>query len=288
MSFDKATAVLAVDGGGTRSAFALDVGDRMFSVEGGAANAHSDFDGAVSCVLQGVKELTEVADLTNDDLFSVRAFLGLAGVTSDEKRERLRAALPFTRVVIEDDRRAAVRGALGQADGFVAHCGTGSFFASQSEGRQRFCGGWGAVLGDEASGFWMGRRVLSAVLEHIDGRRQCAALADRVLAQLRDAEGIIAFASGATASQIGAFAPLATELAHANDPVAQSILQEGAVIVSDNLDRIGWSSGQAICLTGGVAECYVPYLPAEKQAAVRPPLGQPIDGALALARDIAL
>ena len=52
----------------------------------------------------------------------------------------------------------ALRGALGEKDGIVVHCGIGSFAASRIDGKSRFAGGWGPVLGDEVTvtrTFWL-------------------------------------------------------------------------------------------------------------------------------------
>ena len=78
-------------------------------------------------------------------------------------------ALPIDNVTVSDDRPTNMAGALGGTDGYVAAIGTGSFLGRQSGAEQRFIGGWGLRLGDEASGAWLGRRVLSRVLDWRDG-----------------------------------------------------------------------------------------------------------------------
>lgn len=279
-------AVLAVDGGGTRSRFALVVGPARFAKELGPANASTDFDGAARCVAEGIAALAKQAGTPVEALYPVPAFVGLAGLFGDKTQQKFSEKLPLTRVHYDDDRRAAVRGALGPGDGFVAHAGTGSFFARQRDGAMTFSGGWGSILGDEASAYWLGRRALAAVLRHVDGRVPCPGLAQEVLGALRDAEGIVAFARGATPEDVAAFAQTVTALARAGDPMGRKLVLDGAASIAQDLDRLGWQTGQAICLTGGLAPQYAPFLPAPKRAALTPPQARPIDGALALAQQI--
>ena len=152
--------VLAIDGGGTRCRFALQRGHARIVTEAGSANASTNFDDAVTCVQYGLRTRAEAAQTNVDTLYGMRAFVGLAGVTGAAVAGRLTAALPLRNARYADDRLAALRGALGRGDGLIAHCGTGSFFGAQINGQARFAGGWGSILGDEASAHWVGRLAL--------------------------------------------------------------------------------------------------------------------------------
>ena len=178
--------VIAIDGGGTQCRLALDDGKSIVAAETGSANVSTDFEGALSEISAGLDSLAERAGLTPESLSRIPAFVGLAGMTGETISKRLRTALPFTHVRIEDDRAAALRGALGEADGAIAHCGTGSFFAAQSQGTMRSAGGWGPVLGDEASAHFVGKAALSMTLKSIDGQCPASPLAERILT---DCEG---------------------------------------------------------------------------------------------------
>lgn len=286
MSLQDSKAILAIDGGGTRCRFALVVDTKRFDCELGAANVFTDFEGAIRCIKLGVLQLSTVAGVEVKAIYNLPAYVGLAGANVEATRARLKQSLGFTVVEFEDDRNAAVRGAFGASDGFLAHCGTGSFFASQAAEARTFFGGWGPILGDEASACWMGKQALSAVLEHIDGRNPCPALAAAIMEELKDADGILSFAATATPEKFGAFAPYVTELATRGDPICVGILRAGALLVSQSLDRAGWQPGSPICLTGGLAREYGAYLSEEKTKALMEPLGPPIDGAIALAQKL--
>ena len=54
--------------------------------------------------------------------------------------------------------------------------------------------------------------------------------------------------------------------------------------LATGLQRMGWTPGMAICLTGGIGPHYAKYLAKGQQADLIAPKGPPIDGAIALAR----
>lgn len=279
--------VLAIDGGGTRCRLAVADGHMIVSIETGSANVSTDFDAAVREVMQGLVRLAERLERPMGALYALPAFVGLAGVTGPAMAERLRTALPLKHVRIADDRPAALRGALGGKDGVIAHCGTGSFFAAQINGASRFAGGWGPVLGDEASAQWIGRAALRMTLESSDGRCDPSPLCKHLLSDFGDTAGIVRFAGAALPSQFGALAPLVTEFARRGDNLACDIMRSGAGEIVRTLPKMGWIPGLSICLTGGIGPHYVPYLPQDMQASIMAPAGEPLDGAISLARDLA-
>lgn len=282
MSTAATSPVLAIDGGGTRCRVAFCDGGDVVSVETGSANVSTDFDAAVREIVAGIGGLTERLGLSVEAL---PAFVGLAGVTGPTIADRLRAALPFRRARIADDRPAALRGALGRRNGVIAHCGTGSFFAAQRDGAMRFAGGWGPVLGDEASAQWVGRAALRLTLESVDGRRDGTPLTQKLLADFGDPAGVVRFAGAARPADFGALAPLVTDHAAQGDAVAVEIMRLGASEIARALPHLGWSPGKAICLTGGIGPRYAAWLPEALHADLAAPEGEPLDGALSLARD---
>jgi glucosamine kinase len=287
--------VLAIDGGGTHCDFALarraDAadpdsaahGNRRWVHKGGPANATSDFNATVSCIEQGLAALSTKASVPVEVIHTLPAYVGLAGVTGQDIATRLKSALPLQHAHFEEDRNAALRGALGDKDGLVAHCGTGSFFAARIDGSIRFAGGWGSILGDEASAQWVGRLALADTLQHCDGFVTATPLITRLLDQFGSAAAIVDFASRATPRDFGDLAPIVTSSASDNDPTAQRIMQSAATYLSNGIDKMGWHPGLAICLTGGIGPHFQPFLPQDKIDASVERVGTPLDGAIELA-----
>ncbi|MEM6656628.1 MAG: BadF/BadG/BcrA/BcrD ATPase family protein [Pseudomonadota bacterium] len=276
--------ILAIDGGGTRCRLALCDGVALSKVEVGAANVSTDFDAARRELQRGLEALISQSSHSFEELTHVPTYMGLAGVTGDAISEKLAAALPLHNIRIEDDRAAALRGALGPDDGFVAHCGTGSFIATQRAEFIRLAGGWGPVLGDQASAQWIGKRALSKALDHVDGLGPLSHLAQDLLSNHGGAPGLVRAAAQMSPKEFGAIAPQVTELARKKDALAITLLKDGADYLAGMLHKMGWAPGLPICLTGGIGPHYEEYLPQTMQAALVNPLGDPLSGALALAR----
>ena len=280
-------AVVAVDGGGTKCVLVLDGPAGRVEVTRGPANVTTDFEAAVAEIRAGLLELAGKAGMPPDDLRALPTYLGLAGASDRAISARVEAALALPRVRVEEDRHCALQGALGDSDGAIAHCGTGSFFGVRQAGAARFVGGWGWKLGDEASAFWVGREALTATLEVVDGLRPPGALSTNLLGRWSCPAGIVAFAGEATPGRIGELAPEIADAAAEGDALGLDVMRRGAAHIADMLTRLGWQPGLAICFTGRFAPTYTPYLPEAMRAALRPAAATPIDGAAALARAFA-
>ncbi len=272
--------VIAVDGGGTRCRLSY---DGRIEIEIGPTNVASDRAGSIRRLIAGLGDLIARAGGC-----TAPVYLGLAGCISDEIAREVSAALPFPVLAVEDDRKAAVRGALGDADGAVVHCGTGSFLGLRRGGATRLVGGWGSVLDDTASANWVARRALSLALDCEDGLMAHGALTRALLARLGGAPGVVAFAMTAAPTEMAALAPAVTAAAAAGDPAGEAVMRAGADHIQTTLARMKYFPPQGLCLTGGIGAHFIPYLAPEVAACLRPRAGQPIDGALAIAREIAL
>lgn len=278
---------IAVDGGGTRCRLALSSSEGEWRVEVGSANVSTDFDAALAEIRRGLNLLAAEAGVSADQIAAMPAYLGLAGVTGPQMAMAVRAALPFDRAQVEDDRAAALRGAIGDRDGFALHCGTGSFIAGRTGGRLRLVGGWGPVLGDPASAQWVGRQALARTLDVVDATAPASPLAHWALGRFGDAAGIVRFAASARPVEFGALAPEVTRRAAEGDRLAQAIMSDGARMMARDLRRLGWRQAVPICLTGGLGPAYADYLPLDMRAALTDPISDPMGGAIDLSQSFA-
>ena len=89
-----------------------------------------------------------------------------------------------------NDALVALVAGVGDAPGVVIICGTGSIAYGRSADRAARAGGWGHVLGDEGSGYWIGRRALRAVARAADGRGPATSLTARVLNHFAVAQAV--------------------------------------------------------------------------------------------------
>ncbi|WP_127561256.1 BadF/BadG/BcrA/BcrD ATPase family protein [Nioella ostreopsis] len=280
----KSNLVIGVDGGGSNCRLALDAGGRLYEVKCGSANVSTDLEGALTTLRNGLESLAQSAGMALNDLRDARAYVGLAGVVSPAIAATVAEALPFNTVLVEDDRIAAVAGALGSDDGAVIGVGTGSFLGRRVSGRIELIGGWGFILGDEASGAVLGRKLLSRALHVADGLTPVSPLTADILDQMNGPAGIVEFASGAKPVDFARFAPRIVTAAKEGDAVANALLQEGAAYFMSGLDRLGWQAGERLCLIGGLAQAYGAFLPDSVAGSLSAPDDTALAGALSLAR----
>jgi N-acetylglucosamine kinase-like BadF-type ATPase len=113
------------------------------------------------------------------------ACAGSAGLSVPGGAEFLSARLtPLTRsgVVVLVTDAGLLLPAAGLTDGIALVCGTGSAALGSYRGREAWVGGWGYLLGDEGSGYWIVRSALRVLLDRRDRRAPPGDLGDALLA----------------------------------------------------------------------------------------------------------
>ncbi len=280
--------LVAVDGGGTFCRVALKWRGQLSEVKTGSANVTTDRQAAIVTIRKALKEVSSKAGLTAQELQKCPAYLGLAGVLDEADAQSIVSQLPFELSRIEDDRPAAVVGALGDSNGIVAGIGTGTFLAKKSDAGMRLVGGWGYRLADEASGAWLGRKLLNSILQAFNGLRAATPLTNDVFAQFQNsASRIVTFSFQAKPTEFAKFAPQVVEAAKQDDPVGLEIMALGAAYLERTITALSWTPDEPICLIGGVAQHYRSYLPSGMRQSLVDPKGTALDGALQLAASLA-
>lgn len=95
-------------------------------------------------------------------------------------------AFPAIRRIVLNDVDAAHLGAFAGRPGVLILSGTGSMsWARNGAGVSARAGGWGDVIGDEGSSYWMGRAALHLISQSLDGRAKPTALAKAIYDHLR-------------------------------------------------------------------------------------------------------
>lgn len=184
--------VLGIDAGGTKTVCLLADGDGKVraSARGPGANLQSIGE------LEVEKVLHEVMDsvLAHERTPPAAICLGIAGVDRPHDNaiitgimRRIGHKAPV--LVVNDALAALVAGAGEQGPAIVLIAGTGSIcYGRDGDGHAARSSGWGYILGDEGSGWWIGREALSAVMRGGDGRGPATRLEPRVLAHFRVAQ----------------------------------------------------------------------------------------------------
>lgn len=177
--------VLGIDAGGTKTTALLADADGRIVGEGraGGANLQAHGELEVEKVLHGVIDLA----LGDRPVMPAAVCLGLAGVDRKEDGQIIREIMKRLgfrshTLIVNDALIALVAGSGGIGPGIVLVSGTGSIaYGVNRRGVAARAGGWGSSLGDEGSGYWIGRRALVAVVRDADGRGPRTALTPLVL-----------------------------------------------------------------------------------------------------------
>ena len=134
-------------------------------------------------------------------------------------------------MVVTTDIEIALAAAFADGPGIVVSAGTGSVAVGRDRaGKQHRIGGYGWQMGDEGSGYAIGRAALGAVSRAIDGRSPKTALSDRILKGTRssDFDALVRWAAGASPAEVAALAPYVLAVAAEGDTLAQGITDYAA------------------------------------------------------------
>lgn len=100
--------------------------------------------------------------------------IGVSGLTrADHDAAALRALVDLpasTRILLAHDSVTSYLGALGDRRGSVVAAGTGVVTLGVGRTAVSRVDGWGNIMGDAGSGYWIGREALDAVMRAYDGR----------------------------------------------------------------------------------------------------------------------
>ena len=284
-----ASCFIGVDAGGTHVvAVVVDASGRELAR--GRAPGSVAATGSVEAAADGVMgAVTEALAAASRPTPAEALWAGVAGAGDEAVRGALEKALvgraPARRVRVGTDVDAAFESAFGVGPGVLLIAGTGSVaVARDRHGRGGRAGGWGARLGDEGSGYWIGMQALGSVARAEDGRGQPTALRDAVLAhlQLSDPRALVGWVDGATKAAVAALAPLVLDVASRGDPVAASIATDAAaalrmhvIALLDDMEDDGDTEGAlTLALSGGLIREGGPLRPTLER--VLAPLGLPL------------
>ena len=231
--------LLGIDGGGTKTDMVLcnEAGTVYRRVIGGPTNPsgvteqklRQTLRDMLAVLLENFGGLPAAVDC---------CFAGISGCGLAENehamREILIALLPqVRRIHCGSDSVNALNSGAGRRDGMAAIAGTGSTVVARTSDTYRQTGGWGYLLGDEGSGYALGRMALAAALRAFDGRGEPTLLtrlcADKLGAPVQACIPRI-YSGGRTL--IASFAPCLTEAASQGDSAAVMLLEEAALDLS--------------------------------------------------------
>ena len=192
---------------------------------------------------------------------------GLAGAAGESEKSLWRAALrPLygESIAVDEDVAAALAGALGaeglQAGGAVLIAGTGAnCFGQNARGERRSADGWGPLLGDRGSGYWLGEAAIRAAVAAQDRAAPETSLRRLLplyfqVESLEDVVGLV-YAPDFRRDRVAGFVPHVLQAAREGDDVAQSLLrQSGQLLAATARAVLEPLELSRLALTGGLVE----------------------------------
>jgi glucosamine kinase len=265
---EQLTGLVAVDAGGTstRAVVVTPAGECVAYAVAGSGNPTAvGPEIAAASVAESVMEAMRRAEVASTRIRLVVLAMAGAGGTSVSAQigSRLAGIGLHGPQVFESDLLATYLSGTHRPDGYAVIAGTGAGAIRVEDGRQvAVADGLGWLLGDEGSGFWIGHRVVRAVLADLDGRGPSTALTPLMLARLGvpprsdagDRRPIMALVRALYAGppvRLADYAGVVFEVG--GDAIADRILDDAAAALARTLDsvRIPTVSGPVV-LGGGI------------------------------------
>ncbi|GGF04783.1 N-acetylglucosamine kinase [Mycetocola zhadangensis] len=208
------------------------------------------------------------------------------------------AQVGVRRVALAHDSITGYLAANGVEPGVMLAVGTGVVVLALSETSVAKVDGWGSLLGDAGSGYWIGRAGLDAALRAFDGRSGATTLEATAAARFGPLDELYMRVQSdpKRVSIIASFCRDVVDAATAGDEIARGIVAAAAAELAHSaasaLVRAGWQPGQPVRVgaVGALATHAVimrEHLAIElaRQApgsVLASPLGAPLDGVQSL------
>jgi len=235
---------LGIDGGGSTLRIALADEELVALCTLTASTANPNLIGQDAAQVLIRRSISHVLARGNVQPADIRAAaIGVAGAASTHSRDwlmqTLEPALPESLLIPSSDLEIALVGALARRCGILLLAGTGSaVYGISPAGQHLQIGGWGYLLGDDGSSYWIGRQLLRHLTDVYDSGQAVASepLSLRCLHALglKQPRELIAWlyrAEEAPAARIASLARVAIDAASEGNGRAIEILDQSASLL---------------------------------------------------------
>ncbi|MFE8700260.1 BadF/BadG/BcrA/BcrD ATPase family protein [Cytobacillus sp. FJAT-54145] len=227
---------IAIDGGGTKTSCVIgdEQGNILSKTIGTSSNIQTIPHQKVFTTLTHL--IDKVLIDSGSEFKQVESIqLCLAGADRESDKQIIKRLFEDTiyeqKLQIKNDAEAALASGTWGESGLLLIAGTGSivYGVSYKPAKMIRVGGWGYLLGDEGSGFYIGLKGLKAVLKSYDNRGDSTTLTSLILNhfQLQQVPELVRlYSEESVVPNIANLSKYVFEAAKLEDPVATGILED--------------------------------------------------------------
>ena len=308
----KTPPVIGIDGGGTKTlAWLAPLDDATNTIvlgrgQSGPGNPRAaGFDIAQNNIATAIEAAFAAAKLPQ--ALVAAACFGLAGAGREVEQQRISqwavARGIAHQVRVCGDAEPILAAASSDNSGIALICGTGSLaWGRNTAGKIARSGGWGYLLGDEGSGYWIARAGLVAAMRAADGRGALTSLLLRFQQELQanSPQELIerVYSPQMTRERIASLAHLVFDNAERDETarqiIADAALELAAMVAAVRRELQLPANDYSLALAGGI----ITNEPCLQDLLIKglhdgPPnrvvsVAEPVRGAVAIARQLAV
>ena len=238
---------LAIDAGGTKTECLIaDDAVVLARASTGTVKLMRVSEEQATARLQAMLE--QVVSAAGAELSEVtRTCFGLAGLTSSEARAWARRIVPAMvsgELLLCGDEEIALDAAFRGGPGILVIAGTGSNVVGRAADGTLFgAGGWGSVLGDEGSGYWIGLEAIRVALRAQDrigfgGIPTCLLREIEEHWKLGSLEELVALANRRPGLDFAELAPVVARCAEGGDLLAAGVLERAGEELAEQVGLV--------------------------------------------------
>lgn len=224
--------IIGVDGGGTKTeAAAYSLEDKeLCKGYSGFGNLILDWNQAVSNIIDSIEKCIRSINHKGEQGKCLCIYLGLAGIEANHNKERIEKVLKekfLCEVQALNDADIAHAAMLKGEDGIMTISGTGSISYGLYKGQKSRTGGWGHILGDEGSGYFIALQAFKRMILEEDSVLAKSELTKAIMSKLNinKVNDIKGFIYSASKGEIAGYAPIVVKLAEASEINSINILK---------------------------------------------------------------
>ncbi len=228
-----------------------------------------------------------------------RLYVSMVG-SADALRRKLSAYAKVQEVIALNEGEISLPGAIQSRKGVIALSGTGSVVFALDGDACDCSGGWGSLIGDEGSGFYIGRKGIAAVVKEYEGCGPETLITKLIYDKykvrfLREIIPIV-YNSASPQATIASICPLVTKAAASGDNIAINIMNDAGIQMGMQVEALVKKNEaikeNGVTIAGGawkgsrlMFESFCGYLTSEiPDIKIKMPLFEPVVGGVVIER----